>query len=290
MDAQRVEVLHVADSDAVVIAVAHHLILDLLPTLQALLYKHLRRERECFLSKLVEFFFVVAESATQSTESISSTENDRIAQLGSCLASLLYGLTSLTLDGLYIYLVELLYEKLTVFGVYNSLYGSTKYLYIIFLKHATLVEFHTTVECCLSTESEQDAVRALFLDDTLYEIRLHRQVVDLVCYTLRSLHGSNVRIDKHCLHSLLTQCFKSLRTGIIKLTGLTDFQGTRTKQEDFLYIFVFHILSFNNLTTLLLQCLNELVKHKLCVDRSRTCLGMELAGEPWLGLVTYAFV
>ena len=44
MDSERVEVLHVADGDTVVVTVAHHLILYLLPSLQALLYQYLWRE------------------------------------------------------------------------------------------------------------------------------------------------------------------------------------------------------------------------------------------------------
>ena len=51
MDAQRVEVLHVADRDAVVVAVAHHLVLYLLPALEALLHQHLGREREGLLAE-----------------------------------------------------------------------------------------------------------------------------------------------------------------------------------------------------------------------------------------------
>ncbi len=41
MDAYRVEILHVADGDAVVAQVAHHLVLDLLPAAQRLLDQHL---------------------------------------------------------------------------------------------------------------------------------------------------------------------------------------------------------------------------------------------------------
>ena len=41
--AQGIEVLHVADSDAVVGRVPHHLVLDLLPAEQRLLDQHLRR-------------------------------------------------------------------------------------------------------------------------------------------------------------------------------------------------------------------------------------------------------
>ena len=41
VDTEGVEVLHVTYGDAVVIGVAHYLILDLLPTLEALLNEHL---------------------------------------------------------------------------------------------------------------------------------------------------------------------------------------------------------------------------------------------------------
>ena len=98
VDAQRVEVLHVADRDTVVIAVAHHLVLYLLPALQRLLNQHLRREREGFLGQFVEFLLVVAEAGTKSSQCVGGTKNDRIAQFGSCLASLFDVVAGLRLD------------------------------------------------------------------------------------------------------------------------------------------------------------------------------------------------
>ena len=65
MDAQRVEILHVTNGDTVVVPVAHDLIFDLFPSLQGLLYQHLRREREGFLRKGIQLLLVVAEARTQ---------------------------------------------------------------------------------------------------------------------------------------------------------------------------------------------------------------------------------
>ena len=62
VNAKRVEVLHVTDGNAIVVTVAHHLVLDFLPTLQRLLNQHLRGEREGFLGQAVELFLVVAEA------------------------------------------------------------------------------------------------------------------------------------------------------------------------------------------------------------------------------------
>ena len=62
MNTKRVEVFHVAYGDAVVVFVANDFVFNLLPSFEALLYENLRRERESFFSKFVEFFFVVAEA------------------------------------------------------------------------------------------------------------------------------------------------------------------------------------------------------------------------------------
>ena len=44
------------------------------------------------------------------------------------------------------------------------------------------------------------------------------------------------------------------------------------------------------MTSLLLQALNKLVEHEHGVERSRTCLGVELRREPWIGLVADTFI
>ena len=49
--AERVEVLHVAHGETVVLAVAHDLVLDLLPAAQVLVDQNLRRDGERLLDK-----------------------------------------------------------------------------------------------------------------------------------------------------------------------------------------------------------------------------------------------
>ena len=180
MDSQWVEVLHVTNCDTVVVTVANHLILNLFPALQALLYQYLWRERKSLLSEFVQLLLVVSETRTESTQGVSSTDDDRIAELSSSLAGLLDVLASLTLDGLHVDFIQLLYEELTVLSIHDSLNRSTQYLDIIFLQDALAIEFHTTVEGSLTTEAEEDTVWLLLLDNTLYEVRLHWQEVNLV--------------------------------------------------------------------------------------------------------------
>ena len=150
--AQRVEVLHVADGDTVVITVAHNLILYLLPTLKALLNQHLRREREGFLGQTVKLLLIVAEAAAQASEGVSRTDYHGIAKLGCRLAGLLYVFASLALDGLNVNLVKALNEELAVFSVHDGLHGRAKHTHAILLEHAALIKLDAAVERRLSSE------------------------------------------------------------------------------------------------------------------------------------------
>ena len=62
MDSERVEVLHVADGDTVVILVTDHLILNLFPALERLLHENLRRERESLGAKFLKLLVIVTET------------------------------------------------------------------------------------------------------------------------------------------------------------------------------------------------------------------------------------
>ena len=64
VDAERVEVLHITDGDAVVVAVTYHFVLHFFPSLEALLYEDLRGEGEGFTTELIQLRLVVAEATT----------------------------------------------------------------------------------------------------------------------------------------------------------------------------------------------------------------------------------
>ena len=62
MDAQRVEIFHITDRDAVVVAVADDLIFNLLPALEGFFDQELGGEREGLFADFLELFLVVTES------------------------------------------------------------------------------------------------------------------------------------------------------------------------------------------------------------------------------------
>ena len=100
VDAEGVEVLHIADRDAVVVAVTDDLVLNLLPALEALLDEHLRGEGEGLAAELIQLLLVVAEATAEPPESIGGADDDGVAEAGRCLACLLQSLRGMALDGL----------------------------------------------------------------------------------------------------------------------------------------------------------------------------------------------
>ena len=56
MDAQRIEILHIADSDAIVVAISNDLVFDFLPTFQVLFDQNLVCARQCLLCTFFNFF------------------------------------------------------------------------------------------------------------------------------------------------------------------------------------------------------------------------------------------
>ena len=210
MDAQWVKVLHVADGDAVVETVTHHFIFNFLPTLQRFLHQHLRREGEGLLCQLVQFLLIVAETGTQTSECISSADDDGIAKVGSCFPCFFNRFTGVALDGFHVNLVQFLHEEFAVFCVNDCLNGRAKHLYVIFLQNLLLIESHTAVQCSLSTKCQEDALRLFLLDDLFYKKRCHGQEINLVGNTLGSLHRGNIGIDEHRFDALFLQCFQSL--------------------------------------------------------------------------------
>ena len=235
VDTQRVEVLHVADRDTVVVAVAHHLVFYFFPAFQALLHQHLRGEGEGFLCQFIQLLLVVAEARAESAEGIRCTEDDGVAQSSCSSSRLLDSEACLALDGLHINLVQALHEEFAVFGVDNRLHGCTKHLHAVFLQRAVLVKRHTAVEGSLSAKGEQNAIGALFLYYFGYEERGDGQEINLVCYALAGLHRGDIGVDEHCVDTFLAQGFQCLRAGVVKFTCLTNLEGTGTENKNFLH-------------------------------------------------------
>ena len=233
MDAERVEILHVADGDPVAVAVADGLIFNFFPSLQALFDEHLRGEGKGLFGELDELLSVVAEAGAETAEGIGRADDHGVADLLRRSRRFPDGGAGRAPDGLDPDLVQLLHEELAVLRGDDGLDRRAEDPDAVLFQDAGPVQGDAAVERRLAAEREQDAVRPLLLDDLLDEIRGNRQEIHLVRDTLARLDGGDVRVHKHGRDPLLPQGLEGLRPGVVEFSRLPDFQGAGAEQQHF---------------------------------------------------------
>ena len=238
MDAQRVEVFHVADRDAVVVFVAHHFVLDLFPSFERFFDQDLRRVGEGLGGQRVQFIVVVAEAGTESSQRIGRPDNDRIAQGVGHAFGFGDGGDGFAFDGLDVDFVQFVYEQVAVFGVHNGLHGGAEHAHAVFFEHAAFVELHAAVQGGLAAEREQNAVRTFPGDDVFDEIRRYGQEVNLVGDSFAGLHGGDIRVDQDGVYPLFLEGLEGRGTRVVEFARFADLQCARTEQHHFFYAVV----------------------------------------------------
>ena len=226
MNAERIEVLHRSDGEAMVVGVADALELNLLPTFEALLNKYLRGESEGTFCNLLESLLVRTNAASQTAKCVSRANHDGIADATGSCDGFVECLASLACRHFQVNLAKFFDEKVAVLGIHNGFDAGAKHFDAILLEHAILVESSTYVQACLSAPSQHDTVRLLLLDDFLYKIRCDGQEVNLVRNAFTGLDSCDVGIDKHRVDALFAESLQGLTAGIVKLASLTNLQRT----------------------------------------------------------------
>ena len=141
-------------------------------------------------------------------------------------------------------------------------------------------------------------LRSLLFYDMFHELRRNGLEIDRVCNICRGLDRCDIRIDEHRLDTFFLQCLQCLSTTIIKLSCLTDFEGTAAEKEDLLGAFrhltvwLFGYVGFFSQTTKrsTFQQADKFIKHPFRVSWPGASLGVELSREPRHCLVADAFV
>ena len=227
MDPYRVEVFHIADGDAVVIAVTHDLVLDFLPASHTALDEHLAYHGvvEAFDDNLNEFFLILCNTAAGTAHGVGRSHDYRVANL----IGKGHGRGNILHNGAFRdrlpQLLHGLFEKLTVLGLFNGLKGCTQKLHIVFLQHAFFSQLHSQVQARLSPQGSQQAIRFLLGDDFLQEVHRQRFNIDPVSNMGISHDGSRVGIYQHHFQPFFFQGTAGLRACIVKLCCLADDDG-----------------------------------------------------------------
>ena len=238
MDAHGVDVLHAADADGRVVVIAHHLELDLLVSLDALLDEHLMygRKEQGVAHHLAQLLLVVGEAAARAAQRIGGTQHDGIADLGGDLDGLLDRHGDLRLDHRLAQRFAQLLEKFAVLGTFDRLERGAQNLDLTLFQNALLGELHREVQTRLPAQSRHDGVGAFEADDLGDVFERQRLHVYLVRNMRVGHDRGGVRIHENHLVALFLECEAGLRARIVEFGGLSDDDRTRTDNHYLLYI------------------------------------------------------
>ena len=138
MDTDGVEIFHVADRDAVVVAIAHDFVLDFFPACDTALDEYLTDHAvfEPLDDRLDKFLFVFGDAAARAAHRVGRTHDQRIPYLIGEPDSRLHIVDDRALwDGFSEFLHRLL-EKLTIFCLLDSFEASPQKLDMIFFQNS----------------------------------------------------------------------------------------------------------------------------------------------------------
>jgi len=152
VDAERVEVFHVDDGNAVVGVVADDFVLDFFPATEVFFDENLRRKGERFAGVFFEFFGGFAKPGAFSAESKSGADDAREADFcnsDACLIESSGGNGSGSFDSDF---GTFFHKNLAILGGTNDFERSTEDFYSVFFEDAGGFEFEGAVECGLPSE------------------------------------------------------------------------------------------------------------------------------------------
>ena len=239
VDAHGVEVLHVADDDAVVRGIPHDLVLVLLPSEDALLDEDLMDPGvgESAGADVLQLLLVVGDASAGSSEGVCGSDEDGVASDDpDSLLGLLDGVDAPgDGDGLSDALHGLL-EQLPVLGHGDGIWLRSHELGPEPLQLSGVGELRADVQSGLSSHSGDDSVHALLGDDPRDVGGVQRLYVDAVRGVGVGLDGSGVRVDQDGLVPLLAEGAAGLGSGEVEFGSLSDDDGSRSDDQELLVI------------------------------------------------------
>ncbi len=236
VDAHRVDVLDRADDDHVVVAIAHHLELELAPAEHRLFQQHLidRAGREALRDDLVQLGGGPSDASPMAAQGVRGP-HDRgqldppVGQRPLRLADAMHDLRPRNPKA---GALHRLAEGLAVLGAADRLVVGSDQLHPAALEHLRLVERRGEVERRLAAEGGQQRVRPLALDDPLHRVRGQRLHVGAVGELGVGHDRGRVGVDEHHLVAVGEQHLARLGARVVELRRLADHDRPRADQED----------------------------------------------------------
>ena len=240
MNAYRVDILHIADSNTVACTVPHYLILDFLPSGDAALYKHLAHsgKTKAVFQNLSQLIFVVGDTAAASSKSISRTEDHRITY-GLCKGkSILHRSDYLGSRNRFADFFHGIFEFLTVLRLTDGLRSRTDQTYMMFFQEAFFFQLHSKIQSGLTSQRRQHAVRFFLQDQLFHNLYSQRLNVNSVRNILICHNSGGIRVQQHYFNAFLFQGTAGLCSCIVEFRSLSNDNRTGTDHKDFFYLFI----------------------------------------------------
>ncbi len=236
VDAHRVDVLDRADDHHVVVAVAHHLELELAPADHRLLDQDLvdRARGEPLGDDLAQLGLGVPDAAALAAhgEGRADDRGQRDAALGERVLDLAEALDGDRPRDPQPRLGHRLAEFLAVLGAADRVRVGADQLDPVALQRAVLVQLHRQVQRRLAAERRQQRVGPLLLDDPRHRARQQRLDVGRGGELRVGHDRRRVGVDQDHLEALLEQHLAGLHAGVVELGGLADHDRAGADQED----------------------------------------------------------
>ena len=240
MDAHRVDVLHVADGDAVVRAVAHHLVLDLFPADQRLLDQYLRDGTRCEAASddLVELIDGIGDAATGAAQRVCGPYDQRQTDVVHDPVGVFHGLCYLRRGHRLSDAHQQVSEQLAVLGVAYSLKRSAEQSHIVLVQDAGVGKLHCEVEAGLTSERRQQPVGALLVNDPVQYLDGQGLDVDDIGDVLIGHDRRRVRVHEDGSDAFLSQRLARLRACVVELRSLANDDRPRADNKYFSRFFL----------------------------------------------------
>ena len=234
VDAHRVQVLHVADGDAGIGGVPHHLVLDLLPSPERALDQDLvdGRGAQSARCDALELGLCGDESAAGPAQRVGGPHNQGQADIKCELAGLVQVLADARGRDRLADLVQHAFEGVTVFGLADGVEVRAQEADLEALQHARLCQVHGQVQAGLAAEGGEQRVGPLALDDPGHRFDCQGLDVNPVGHFLVGHDGGRVGVDEDGLHALFAKRFAGLGSGVVELRGLADDDRARAQDQD----------------------------------------------------------
>ena len=238
MDADRIDVFHIADRNGRIVVVADHLVFDLLIPLDALLDQHLmhRGEGKRIAHHLAQLRLVVGEAAARTAQRKGRTQHDGVTDPLRRLDRLVDIVSNQRRQHRLAQRLTKLLEEFAVLGLLDALERSTQNLHLTLLKHAFLGELHGQIQARLPAQSRHDGIGTLVTDDLGHVLERQRLHIDFIGNLHVGLDRRRIGIDQHDLVPLFLEGQTSLRTRVVELRSLADHDRAGADHHHFLDI------------------------------------------------------